>query len=240
MRMIARRMRSMEGFTLIETLAALLVFSVVTIGVVPLIGATLRSSVLSRTMTVSKNLTVEAMERARGLPYHIKQAAQPGNVDLLDFYHPAPPNAGVFFRTTCASGATNPACPRNIPAGTTVVFEARFVTTTGVTVATPTTYNARTAGADTPPSLLAELTIRTTATVRGRQRSFELRSLLADRKFSGLKVSGISRVAYAIQVLTSYETSTIERNLIASVGENESRIETRRESYGNQVVRAAP
>ncbi|MFN2525057.1 MAG: prepilin-type N-terminal cleavage/methylation domain-containing protein [Actinomycetota bacterium] len=237
-----------RGFSLIEVIAALLVFSIITLGVGPLIISSIRGANLSRSLSVGRQLAVQSMERARGLPFHIKTTADPGDVDLLDFYFPSVPAGGTSapFVTTCPSGTTAPACPQNIPEDYTVVFSARFaqlavdpITGAHLTQPVPATYNSNSTTADRPPALLLELTVRSRWNIGGRGRRFELKSLLADRKFGGLKVSGFGKINYAISVQTTYQTATVQRNILALGGISESRIETRRDSRAEQTVRAA-
>lgn len=113
--------RGSRGFTLVETLAALLVFSIVTLGLVPLVLSSIRGSNVSRSLNIAKNATLEAMERVRGLPWRVEYANQPVNrrVDLLDMFYPdgvggrlggQSYSAGVFT-TVCTRASTgNPAC----------------------------------------------------------------------------------------------------------------------------------
>jgi prepilin-type N-terminal cleavage/methylation domain-containing protein len=135
-----RLLRREQGYTIVEVMAALVVFALVTVAVVPLLSTSIRSSLLGNTYAVGKNLTVQAMERIRGLPYFISYTAQSGKVDVLDLYFPDKTSAtaeqrytasdpAYTFTTTCTSEASaNPACPKNLPAGYTVIVSAQFVT----------------------------------------------------------------------------------------------------------------
>ena len=80
-----------RGFTLIEVLAALVVFSLITLGIVPLLASSMKAATLARTGTVAKNAGLKAMEHARDLPYYISYAAQNKRVDILDMYFPVSP-----------------------------------------------------------------------------------------------------------------------------------------------------
>lgn len=140
--------RDEAGFSLAETLAALLVFGIVTVGILPLMLSTMRASNLNRTATVAKNLVVEATERARGLPFRREVSGSTGlpkKVDLLDLYFPrgfgGSGTDGVYgantFTVACTSASTGAACPKYtssdgsvrsaIPAGYMVTFAAQFV-----------------------------------------------------------------------------------------------------------------
>jgi prepilin-type N-terminal cleavage/methylation domain-containing protein len=111
-----RILRSSKGMSLVEVLVALLVFTIVTLGVIPLLASSIRGSNTSRAGTVGKNIVVEAMERARGLPFYVSHAADASDVDLLDFYYPSSAGAsGGVYTVNCPSGTTDPACPGDIP-----------------------------------------------------------------------------------------------------------------------------
>lgn len=159
--------REQAGFSLVETLAALLVFGIVTLGILPLMLSTMRASNLNRTSTIAKNLVVEATERARGLPFRREISGTDGNpkrVDLLDLYFPrgfgGTAADGVYasnvFTVTCGSGSLAQACPKSaatdgsvrsaLPANYTLTFRAEFVQATagagGVETYSPTTVPA--------------------------------------------------------------------------------------------------
>ncbi len=98
MRRLLWRGGSDQGFSLVEVLAAMSVFGIITLGTVPLVLTSLKGAALSRSYTVGKNLAVQAMERARGLPYYVDFPTQkayasdtgaPRKVDLLDMYYPS-------------------------------------------------------------------------------------------------------------------------------------------------------
>ncbi len=267
-----RRIRfGQRGFSLVETLAALLVFAIITLGLIPLLAASIRGSDISRKGTVGKNLVVEAMERVRGLPFYISYTTQPRKVDVLDMYFPARTplfaagtctgylNAGSVTCTTTNYQATGPsyvttcpdaaniACPQNIPAGYTITYETSFVNAAATSPETytkqapVTTYAYNSPNNDSPQTLLVEVIIsaRWTATGRGA-RTYQVRSLLSDRKFSGLKVLADGAVDYGLQFVTGYESQgTInETELTATGGHSTSHIEMRRVASATQTVRA--
>lgn len=154
--------RRERGFTLVETLASLTVFSIITIGVVPLMGDSMRALGVSRNRTVAENVVRAAIERLEGIRYYVSWDAKAKKVDLLDYY--LPQTAGTFapgqsygttapnpplvspstggtgvFTTVCPPpSGTNQACPSDIPAGYTVTFTASFVEPVANT--TPQTY----------------------------------------------------------------------------------------------------
>ncbi|HEX2057474.1 MAG TPA: type II secretion system protein [Actinomycetota bacterium] len=157
-----RRRRRERGFTIVETLAALTVFSIITIGIVPLLGNSMRSLGVSRNRTIAENVVRAAVERLEGIRYYVSWDAKAKKVDLLDYYLPQtagafapgqsystaaanPPLAspatggtGVFTTVCPPPSGTNQACPSDIPAGYTLTFTASFVQP--VTTTTPQTY----------------------------------------------------------------------------------------------------
>lgn len=240
--------RGQEGFTLVETLIAILIFAVMTMGLVPLLASSLRGTDLSRSYTIGKNVAVEAMERVRGLPFHISFGAQDTKVDVLDLYFPNKTggpgqtySAGLFTTTCTSATLANPACPRELPAGTTMTFAARFVTLDGAGVEPADGYTwDSTTGADRPPTQLLDMSITATWTQAGEARNFTLQSLVGDRKFGDVKVRGTANVDYTVQVLTRYVDGTGQRSeLLALGGMADSEIETRLLSSAALNVRAA-
>ena len=142
--MIARLSRSQRGFTLIETVAALTVFSIMVLGAAPLLASSMKGSSLSRSYTVGKTLGSEAMERLRGLPYYDSAALR----DLADLYFP---NLSTGYTTTPA--CTTPAT--RTPQGTLQPCGPRFTT-----VCTPTSMTPATTGPLACPTRNADGTSR--------------------------------------------------------------------------------
>jgi hypothetical protein len=181
--------------------------------------------------------------------------SQNTKVDVLDLYFPRlgddPLPAGIgtsqqyaanVYTTTCLTpDAINPACPRNIPTGTTIRYTATFVNAQGTPVVPAGTYAwDSTAGADVPPSQMVDLTITVEWTQRGRLRTFALRSLIGDRKFGGVKIRAEANVEFGVQVLTSFTNPAGEvSELLALGGIAESSIEARLLSTADSTVRAA-
>jgi prepilin-type N-terminal cleavage/methylation domain-containing protein len=251
--------RSEGGFTLIEVMAALAVFTIMTLGIVPLLLTSIRGGALSRSYTVGKNVALQAIERARGLPYFVDYATQRGytnnvppyrKVDLLDLYFPADAPGDVYTTTCTSSGSSDPACPRNLPAGYSVEFRARFVTpvTSGSQetynlVPVPSTYSWNPdpyANQDAPQGQILELTVTSSWTFGGRTRSFGVTSLIGDREFGEVSVRGVAKVDYAVNVQTRYtDAAGAKSQLIANGGIAESRVETKTASMADQSVQAA-
>lgn len=206
-----------KGFTLVETMVSILIFGLITLALVPVMAMSVRGTDLGRRATVAKTLAQEAMERARGLPYYVSFGSVNKPVDVLDLYHPAYTPSGVTT-LTCTPGSTARGCPKNMPAGYAATFTARFVKGTiagsgatatesfTTTVVPHTTYSWNGAN-DAPASPLLELTVSVSWSSATGDR-FELRSILGDRKFTGLKMSGAGKVDHGIKVLTHFTHPT--------------------------------
>jgi prepilin-type N-terminal cleavage/methylation domain-containing protein len=205
--------RGDRGFTLVEVLVAIVIFSIVTVGVVPLLASAMKGATLSRSSSVGEQIARDAMERIRGLKFFTSYNAKPGKrVDLLDLYFPQatgtflpgqsyspsasnPPVSGTggVFTTVCPPpSGTNPACPPNVPQGYALTYKASFVK--AVTTTTPQTYQIVTpastyrwdtsAGGNQLPADLMDLGVTVTWTAGGVPRTFTLRSIVGERKFA--------------------------------------------------------
>lgn len=256
---MARVLGNSRGFSLIETLAALTVFALITVGITPLIISSMRGSTLARSYTVAKNLGQEAMERVRGFPYFDSAPAR----DVLDLYYPdltAPAYDATnhTFTTVCTATTVSPAasgvraCPPDhpgtstsrIPDGYTITYVARFVrpsTTTPETLITeppPTGYNSAAPATATPPTL-TEIVITVSWNRLGRPRSFTLSSLLGQRKLSINRLSAGASIDFVVQALTSFEESGGRLSSIkGTVGSSTSDIEVRGFAAADQDTRA--
>lgn len=199
-----RRVGGQHGLTLIETLVAITIFSIMTVGMVPLLGTAMKGGAASRTESVARNVASKTMERLRGLRYYSAVGTPARKVDLLDHYFPgrtptyAPPttmtgfvSATNSYVTTCDRDTAVPACnslpnSRELPAdgNYTITITATFKDpeTPSTTVAVPATYAWNSSGNDSPPSKLLQVVVRTAWLVGAQPRSFELTSFLSDRK----------------------------------------------------------
>ena len=99
-----RRRPADEGFSLVEVLVSMLIFAVITAGVVPLIVSSLQASVVSKMDTGAKNLSQQRFELVRNLPSASSTTrADPTPRDVLDIYFPrttAPASGSVEARGT--------------------------------------------------------------------------------------------------------------------------------------------
>jgi prepilin-type N-terminal cleavage/methylation domain-containing protein len=246
-----------SGFSLIETLAALTLFTIVVLGVTPVMISSLRGASLSRSYTKGKNIAVEAMERIRGLPYFVSVGSvapvtEP-RVDVLDLYFPdMAPNGPSGYQsgsrtyvTTCTSNSDSPqangalACPAKMPVPYTLRFEATFVSPSdsGLATVTPSGYNWNSTNTEIAPSPLLKMVVRVSWTHLGATRSTALTTLLAQRDLAEDEVRGTAQVDYVVQGLTGYvDSSGIPSNLVALVGSSESRVETRTVTSADQTV----
>lgn len=233
-----------SGFTLVETLAALIVFTLVTLGVLPLLASSLRGATVARSYTVGRNLAQQAMERVRGLPYHIAFNTRAKKVDVLDLYYPTAQSTGVSTIVCTSASVAELACPRNIITDYTVTFRSEFVNAADASTVlrAGTDYTnayAWNSSSDAPPSQLLRITITATWSVGGVARNFALQSLISDRKFGELKFSGTATVDYLVRTTGSFfDTTGNQGDLIAQLGGSESTIESKLQSSAVQTVSA--
>jgi prepilin-type N-terminal cleavage/methylation domain-containing protein len=225
-----RKLSSADGFTLIETMAALTVFTIMVLGIAPLLASTLRGSALSRSYNVGKDIGQAAMERVRGLPYF---DAAPKR-DVIDLYFPdlVVGTGGSGYNTTtktfttiCTATSALPAasgalsCPPKrtdgtspLPTGYSMTFLAQFVSP--VANSNPETYNVITppvgwtAASTTAPSQMLRVTMRVTWQQGSKSANFQLISLVGDRKLTPEKLRANATVDFLAQALTSYRVPT--------------------------------
>ncbi len=263
MRLAARR--GERGFTLIETLASLLIFSLVTLGTTPLLLSSMRGASLSGSFTVGKNLASQAMERVRGFPFFesVKNLTNPPRRDVLDLYFPdrAAGTSGTGFTgtsyvTLCTSTSKLPAasgpqaCPTRVPAGFTVRYEAQFVNPGAVPaagaqqgfVAQPpsATYNWSATATESPPTRLLSIKVTVSWTAGSKARSYSLSSLVGVRHLTDEQFRAHGKVGAVVQTRTSYvDGQGRMSNLTLNGGESESSLSSRALAEADQEVRGA-
>ena len=252
-----------RGFSLIEMLVALTIFSIVTIGITPLILSSLRASVLTRSYAVAKNMVHQSMERVRGLPVFesMKNQVPAQRRDVLDLYFPdmATGYAAGAFTTTCTSSSAAPAasgpaaCPptnadgtSRIPTGYTVTFTAQFVQpATGTNpqtfdTVTPSGYNWNSVATEVPPTRLLRMVIKAQWTEGTRVRNYELASYIGDRVLTPDQLRATATISHVIDASTSFRDLVGGvSNLRAQVGNIVTNIETKSFSAADVEVRAA-
>ena len=257
--------RNDAGFTLIETLASLLIFSLVTLGTMPLMLSSIKGSTLSGSYTVGKNLASEAMERVRGFPFFesVKNLTNPPRRDVLDLYYPdriagtgGTGFTGTGYVTTCTSTTKLPAssagqaCPVQIPAGFTLRYDAQFVKPgaapvagakqTFVTQPPATNYNWGTTATESPPSRLLSMTVTASWPIAGKTRQFSLSSLIGMRHLTDELFRAHGKVGSVVLARTSFvDSSNRMSNLTVNGGELESSLTSRALAEADQEVRGA-
>lgn len=249
MRRVAFRAGDEAGFTLIEVLAAITIFAIITVGLIPLLASAMRNTMLTRSFAVEKQVVQSALENARGLPYFVTGT---NRTDVLDLYFPnlvtgstvTTPEAGSVtsgysstaktFTTVCTpttaapSGSGPVACPHNLadgssglPAHTTLVFVAQFLNRSMAPVTPPSGYSYATA--TTSPSSLLKFTVTAYWSIGGRTRSFSNTTLIGSRKLNNEVVHADGELTYLVQVLTGYnDADGSQSTLSATLGSSDS------------------
>lgn len=259
------RGRAQGGFTLIETLAALTIFSLVTLGTTPLLLSSIRGASLSGSFTAGKNLTSQAMERVRGFPFFesVKNLTNPPRRDVLDLYFPdrvAGPSGtgftGTSYVTLCTSTSKLPsasaaqACPPRVPPGFTLRYDAQFVepgaapaagATQGFVVKPPSTgYNWATTATESPPTRLLSIKVTTSWTSGAKVRSYSLSSMIGVRHLTDEQFRAHGKVGAVVLTRTSFvDGSGRLSNLTVNGGESESSLSSRALAEADQEVRGA-
>lgn len=249
--MLNRRVKGQRGFTLIEVMAALVIFSIMILGIGPLLLSSLKGSELSQSYTIGKNLALEAMERVRGLPYYVKFDTQPAGrpIDLLDLYYPSRVSTGTFVTTCDATTVAEPACPKRVPEGYSVNFRSTFVRPGGTAAAqtyapivadVPALYAATNSANDLPPSQILEMSIVVEWQRGGDTQQSQLKTLLSDRKFGEVSIRGTGKIDYGVEVQTGYIDPTGASSLLtATAGNSAAGVESKTTTTANETVRSA-
>lgn len=261
------RRSSERGFTLIEVVVSILIFSIVTMGMTPMLLGSIRGANISRSYNVGKNVASQAMERIRGLPFFesAKDQAPPiPRRDLLDLYFPdtgSGYSAGVFT-TTCTSTTQFPAasgaqaCPpklsdesASLPTGYTLTFDARFVKPAATpppgqsqsftTVIPVSNYDWDSTATELPPSRLLSMKITAAWSQYGRAKKIELTSLIGERHLSSESLKAGATVNYAAQVLATVVAGDGRpSSLVATAGAADAQVVTRGVAGAESTVRA--
>ncbi len=97
----ARRRRTDEGFTLVEIIVALGIFSIVLVALLPQLVTGIRATSTARIVSQAKGIVQGQLEQLRHLPFHIAPAAG-DYVDVLDRFYP---DLHTGSSPTCMAGA---------------------------------------------------------------------------------------------------------------------------------------
>jgi prepilin-type N-terminal cleavage/methylation domain-containing protein len=184
---VAARRASDEGFTLVEVMAAMVVFAIAASAVTGMFAAGLRASLITKLDTNAKNLTQQRFEVVRNLPFHIDQLSSGTNSpDLLDTYFrnatgsagrgaqgyvPAgaarwtedgDPASGAFYRYVENPVAGYPKFRQYVA--------TQFLDDSGTAVTPPSTFNTQTYAADSAPTTAVGVSVTTIWTVKTMTR----------------------------------------------------------------------
>ena len=261
--MMRRLINNQSGFSLTETLVSLSIFSLITIGMAPLMAGSIRGTALARSYTVGKNFAAESMERVRGFPFFesTKGAVDPPRQDVLDLYFPDRQAGGSgsgfnsttnTFTTICSntvelpSSSAGQACPQNIPDDFTVTFVSSFVKPAPevngqqqfTVVAPPSNYSWTTVATEPPPSQLVKMTVTATWTFGAQEKTFDLTTLIGPRQASEEALRGASKIDYVIQARTGFVDPLVRSSsLTVTTGTLESRVGVRGSAGADQSTR---
>lgn len=196
--------RDDAGFTLVEVMAALVVFSLVAAATLAMLLTGLRSSLVNKQQSVGKNVTQERVEQMRTLQYHNVSNPSQG---LVETYYPnnsggvgsgqtgfvaagggvssdGDPAAGAFYRTVVD--------PVSGFAGFRQYVAVQFLDANGASLDPPAGYNILTSGTN-PPSNFVGFTVTTFWTVGGRASKFSTYTRAAASTASANSVTVQSR-----------------------------------------------
>lgn len=210
-RLLGKRCHAADaGFTLVETLVAVLIFAAAAAALIPLMLVSVKAAGTARLETQAKNLTQQQIERMRNLTFHV--AHENGDyVDLLDLYFTnvattaatltpssSPRNSKPYgdadgsvtvrYLTDAGGAAGRPSGPAYRVSGLQLTgypafsleVYTQFLRTTR-TVATPeATYDSQTAAADSPPAQLVGITVLTTWTDSSGPQTYRTYTEIAD------------------------------------------------------------
>src|SRR4051794_14064340 len=167
-----------RGFTLVEVLAAMIVFAIAATAVTAMFAAGLRASLLTKMDTTAKNLSQQRFESVRNLPFHIDQVSSGTNPpDLLDTYFVATSASSVGrgvqgFVTASGTRYTQDGDPASgafyryvqspIPGFPkfTQYVATQFIDDTGAAYS-PGSFSALVYGSDTPPTMSVGVSVTT-------------------------------------------------------------------------------
>ena len=225
--------RTDDGFSLVEVLISMLIFAVITAGVVPLIVSSLQASVVSKLDTGAKNLSQQRFEYVRNLPFRLQyDAADPTPRDVLDIYYPrttAPTSGSVEAPGYVTSQARRTGEPPTGPFYRTrwdISFNGGDYTQwVALQFLNPTTraplppqagYNAF-SSVDLPVSFLAGVTVTTEWRAGALDKRYTVYSEVTDSAPLQQQTATEARVA-GLTVFTNIETSQGRTDVFLEAG----------------------
>lgn len=166
-----------DGFTLVELMAAIVVFGLVAAMGLALLLASVRGGLVAKMDTVGRNLTQAKVEELRNLPFHIGQDAS-SEPDLLDLYFPnltaaASTSAAGYVSDSSSTRSTANGDPATGAFYRTVISSVpnysryqqfvtvQFVNNAGSPVAPQSTWSSTTSGSDTPVTNQVNISVTT-------------------------------------------------------------------------------
>lgn len=221
------------GFTLIEVMIALLIFTIITAAVVPLLITSLRAGLIAKMDTGGRNLTQQRFELIRNLPFRIQfDAASPAPRDLLDYYYPnqAAPSGGLAtnpgYVTTESRRSGEPPTgsfyrtrwETSLNGGTYTQWVAvQFLNQQTKAAVTPgASYNASSLN-DFPPSTLLGVTVITEWQVGAMSKRYSVFSEVSDTAPLQQLIVAEGR-ATALQIATQIPLSTAPADVTLAAG----------------------
>lgn len=200
----------------------------------PAFLAMLRSTVTTKLETQGKNLTQERLEQMRDLRYHVDRQNGPF-LDVLDVYYTNAKLAspvtsvtasgstltGQFVGGTAAATATMPAAPyyktsTGPISGNTKfsqVIVAQFLAPNGSAIPSSRfqdVYDSQTVGKDQPPSLMLGVTITTSWTDAGKNKSYKAYTRITDGRPQLPIIQSQARAVAVDITSTGYDGGTLE------------------------------
>lgn len=243
---------SSPGFTLIEIMAAMIIFLIATVGVTGALTIGLRSILGARLDSLGRDAAREQIEEISARPFFVPYSTDPdvgapGKVDLLDIYYPGLFSTSYtdpqYTQNNLWSGSYTAASDdayytMHLPKdnnGVERTVVARFFDDYGQPVTPSSTYNAGSlTGDDTPPSYLVKVTVTTSWTSQDGKQSYSLDKLISSSNQFGTGVVGTQP--------NSYHWSNSHVNLIGGLfvtetGSSGSYSPTVNGSFGNASSR---
>lgn len=179
------------GLSLIEIMAAIMIFMVVAAGVAGTLISGLRGTAHASMATMGKAAAQEQIEEMRGRVFYVPYDTDPtvgttADIDLLDRYYPdvltAPSTdadgwTGWYTYTGGDAYYTMESPPDED--GIVRTVETRFVDDELDVIVPPATYDTDAPDVDAPPTNLVKVTVTTTWQYRGDEKTYTLDTLIS-------------------------------------------------------------